>query len=994
MPTISRPSAATLVAIVVTLVIGSQTSFAASSNGKDRVGPAAVAAVEVSAADASSVTIEWPPSRENGGVVGYGVFVDGARVATVTPERVHRWKDRDSLSYTISGLSCGKGYTVGVDVFDRGENHSEVTSTTVSTSACPDTTAPSLPSGVRQVATTESSVVLAWSPSSDDVGVVEYGLYDSGLRVATVSEASATVAKLSCGKTYLLGIDAADAAGNRSARVDSYFRTSACPRTNQPPSTPTGLTVTAATQTGMRLAWSASTDDVAVAGYGLYVEGAPSGESNTTSGSVSGLRCGTTYTVGVDAFDGAAMRSSIAQLSAPTSPCATTPPPPPPTGSTGAVTQTIANGATLADLDDWRAVYDNNGDNVEDDPGSIQFLVDGQQVLSEINPPFGDSFATGSITVGNGSHTFEVRALNDTGTLLAKNTVTATINTQTTPPPSDTQPPTTPTNVTVSTRTTTSIALTWTASTDDVGVAGYGVYNGGELADTTAGTTGIVSGLTCGTSYTLAVDAFDGAGNSSAKTTPVMVSTLACVDTTAPSQPTNLRLISATASGATIAWNAATDNVAVTGYDVYRGTTKVGPAVPTTSYAMSGLSCGTTYTVGVTALDSAGNSSPPATTSITTTSACADTQPPTAPTNVTVSTRTTTSITLTWTASTDGVGVAGYGIYNGGATPAKTATGTTSTVSGLTCGTSYTLAVDAYDTAGNRSAKTAVTGSTLACAATPASTGYPDASNTGVPAGTTLTAYTGPSNITTPNTVIDGKTLGCVQVSAPGVVIRNSTISCSSSSYAVFVDDRLFTDAATPLLIQDSEITCNDRQSGAAVGEADFTVRRVEITHCENGFDLNQNILVEDSFIHDLYTDSVNHMDGAQEGCGHWQPGYTGPSCAAGYAPGTLNITFRHNTIYAVSASGEFGTSAYISNRTPNQDHNVLIENNLMAGGAYTLYCQQDGQTGDNYRVINNHFSTKFKSTVGFYGISAHCADETQSGNVIHETGQPIFLGG
>ena len=97
----------------------------------------------------------------------------------------------------------------------------------------------------------------------------------------------------------------------------------------------------------------------------------------------------------------------------------------------------------------------------------------------------------------------------------------------------DTQPPTAPTNVTASTRTTTSIALTWAAATDNVGVAGYGIYNGGELVNTTAGTTGIVSGLTCGTNYTLAVDAFDASGNSSAKTT-IMVSTLPCTDTTPP----------------------------------------------------------------------------------------------------------------------------------------------------------------------------------------------------------------------------------------------------------------------------------------------------------------------------------------------------------------------------------------------------------------------------------------------------------------------------
>ena len=235
-----RPSGATLVALLVTLSLGSQVGLAARSAQNDSGAPQAVRSVEVTAADSSSVTIAWPPSRDND-VAGYGVYVNGARVGTETPEQVKRWRDRESLSYTIRELACGTGYTVGVDAFDRGDNHSPITSTTVSTSACPDATAPSAPTGVRQVATTESSVMLAWSPSSDNVGVVEYGLYVAGLRVATVSEASATLTNLACGTSYLVGIDAADAAGNRSARVSSYFRTSACPTTNKPPSTPAAV---------------------------------------------------------------------------------------------------------------------------------------------------------------------------------------------------------------------------------------------------------------------------------------------------------------------------------------------------------------------------------------------------------------------------------------------------------------------------------------------------------------------------------------------------------------------------------------------------------------------------------------------------------------------------------------------------------------------------------------------------------------------------------
>ena len=237
-----RPSAATFVAIVTTLVIGSQTGLAAGCPGS----PDAVSSVEVTATDGSSVTIAWPALRDND-VVGYGVYLNGAQVGTQTPDQVKRWRDRDAVSYTVRQLSCGTGYTVGVDAFDRGDDHSPVTSTTVSTSACPDATAPSAPSGMRQVAATENSVMLAWSPSSDNVGVVEYGLYASGLRVASSSDASATLTNLACGTSYLVAIDAADAAGNRSAQTSSYLRTSACPSSNRPPSTPTGLKVTAAT---------------------------------------------------------------------------------------------------------------------------------------------------------------------------------------------------------------------------------------------------------------------------------------------------------------------------------------------------------------------------------------------------------------------------------------------------------------------------------------------------------------------------------------------------------------------------------------------------------------------------------------------------------------------------------------------------------------------------------------------------------------------------
>lgn len=92
-----------------------------------------------------------------------------------------------------------------------------------------------------------------------------------------------------------------------------------------------------------------------------------------------------------------------------------------------------------------------------------------------------------------------------------------------------------------------------------------------------------------------------------------------------------------------------------------------------------------------------------------------DTQAPTAPTNLSAGTATATSIPLTWTASTDAVGVSGYNVYNNGILLWQGLTGTSGTVTGLTASTQYVLTLRAYDAAGNLSpASNSVTVTTAA----------------------------------------------------------------------------------------------------------------------------------------------------------------------------------------------------------------------------------------------------------------------------------------
>jgi acid phosphatase type 7 len=213
-----------------------------------------------------------------------------------------------------------------------------------------------------------------------------------------------------------------------------------------------------------------------------------------------------------------------------------------------------------------------------------------------------------------------------TPTTTTTTTTSAPPPTTTTAPQPDTSPPTAPRHVRATGATTTSVSVSWRASRDDVGVAGYGVYIDGSAAGSTSQTSFTASGLACGRSYVVTVDAYDAAGNRSPKSSPLTVATSACPpDTQAPGTPGNLRVTGSTASSVAVAWNASTDNVGVTGYNVYRDGSFVA-STTATSYSFSGLSCGTSYTFGVEALDAAGNRSSRAT--VTTATAACPAPPP------------------------------------------------------------------------------------------------------------------------------------------------------------------------------------------------------------------------------------------------------------------------------------------------------------------------------------------------------------------------------
>ncbi|MDO8518425.1 MAG: peptidoglycan-binding protein, partial [bacterium] len=136
-------------------------------------------------------------------------------------------------------------------------------------------------------------------------------------------------------------------------------------------------------------------------------------------------------------------------------------------------------------------------------------------------------------------------------------------------------------------------------------VTGYQVFRAGVLIASPTTNSYSDTGLTASTLYSYTVKAVDGANNVSGAAA-ASATTLAAADTTPPSTPTGLTATTISSSQINLAWTASTDNVAVTGYQVFRAGVLI--ASPTTnSYSNTGLTAATAYSYTVKAKDAAGN---------------------------------------------------------------------------------------------------------------------------------------------------------------------------------------------------------------------------------------------------------------------------------------------------------------------------------------------------------------------------------------------------
>ncbi|TMH89319.1 MAG: hypothetical protein E6H42_17405, partial [Betaproteobacteria bacterium] len=301
------------------------------------------------------------------------------------------------------------------------------------------------------------------------------------------------------------------------------------------------------------------------------------------------------------------------------------------------------------------------------------------------------------------TYSYTVQAIDAAGNASAQS-ASASATTRAAP---DTTPPSVPSGLTGTAVSSTQINLTWNASTDNVAVTSYQVYLNDAMIANTAVTSFQHTGLSAGTTYNYRVSAADAVPNYSGWTaTPVSVTTPAAPDTTAPSTPTGLLASAASSSQINLSWSASTDNVAVTGYRVYRAGTLLVTLGAVTAYQNTGLAASTSYSYTVQAIDAAGNASAQSTSASATTQAALDTTAPSVPGGLAAVATSSSRIKLSWSASNNNVGVTGYKVFRNGVQIA-----TTSALShvntGLSPATTYSFTVAAFDAAGNSSAQSA-----------------------------------------------------------------------------------------------------------------------------------------------------------------------------------------------------------------------------------------------------------------------------------------------
>ncbi|MBS2022738.1 MAG: fibronectin type III domain-containing protein, partial [Deltaproteobacteria bacterium] len=684
--------------VVAKNVVGSGPASSASTPVKPATVPNAPTSVNATSLQNGQVPVSWTAPADNGGdsIIKYTVKASpGPRTATVTCTP----PTACATNATVTGLTNGTSYTFTV-IATNGVGDSVASSD--SNAAIP-ATLPDAPTGVTAVRGNGSASVTWTAPFDNGTQVTSYvvtsspgGLTSSVSCTAPAACATATtVSGLTNGTSYTFTVVAKNAAGTGPASSASNAVTPATA-----PGAPTGVTGTGAQDSQSAVSWTAPASNGGLQVTAYSVTASPGGATAAvtctapaacaTNAIVTGLTNGTSYSFTVTAANGAGTSTPSSASTAIV-----------PSAVPGAPTNVSASAGVASASVSWTAPASNGAAitsyTVTSSPGGVTATSAGTSVT-----------VTG--LTNNTSYTFTVTATNASGTGAASSASNAVV------PSSNPNLPTAPQNISATAGTEQAV-VTWTAplSSGSAGaITGYtATSNPGSITGTAgaAGTSTTVTGLTGGVSYTFSVAASNpgGTGGSGTSNSVNVVGR--------PQPPTG---VSATAGDTqvSVSFTAPVNNggSAITGYTVTVYNASTNAVLASTSTAASpatvtGLTNGTAVYAKVSATNLYVDGSHPALQSAASGSVTPAGKP-FAPTGVS-GTRGNGQVTVTWTApGNNGSAITGYTVTAspGGNTSNVTCSpscATTSTVTGLTNGTSYTFTVTATNVIGTGPASAA-----------------------------------------------------------------------------------------------------------------------------------------------------------------------------------------------------------------------------------------------------------------------------------------------
>ena len=646
-PLSRRPAPASRLVGVLSAVLAGSLLFAAPVHAQAPPPPTNLAGTAVSA---TQINLTWGSS---GLFATYTVYRGGIPVQSGI----------SATSYSDSGLSpfTSYDYYVTATTLLGGESGP---SNTVSVRTL-DGTPPSKPDGLAGIAVSQTQINLTWNLATDaETGVAEYIVYREGVEAGRSVTPAFSDTGLTPSTTYTYRVSAVNGDGLVGAQSSPVNVRTLDP---EPPPPPTNLSATAFSASAIDLAWTASTAGDVI-GYRVLRNGTPIVTLGlVTSYRNSGLQAFTTYSYTVTALDSEGLESG---QSAPAQ--ATTLDGTPPTTPTNLVA--TATGTTTIALT-WSGSAD-------PETGIAGYRVyRGGNVITTTTQT---SYTEGGLNPAT-TYSYSVRAVNGQGLeSAASNQASATTL--------DGTGPTTPTNLAATATGTTTIGLTWTASTDpESGIAGYRIFRGASQVGQTTQTSFTDTGLSPATEYEYRVRAVNGEGLESGLSSPAKATTF---DATPPTTPQNLAATPVGTERIDLSWTASQDpETGVAEYRVFRDGSEIGTTAQT-AYQDDGLSPATEYAYHVVAVNGQGLESQP---SATVNASTFDGTGPTTPTDLTATATGTDRIDLSWTAAEDPEsGIASYMIFRDGLEVGTTSE-TTFQDTGLSPATTYEYRVSAMN---------------------------------------------------------------------------------------------------------------------------------------------------------------------------------------------------------------------------------------------------------------------------------------------------------